>query len=163
MHRGTTSIYRRVTMAASSGTKKICLIAVTGKPGTAYLPKSFWCAARRMYSRRIFPSVSHRPTVLLRETLHRYLFPVIASCGVFYTCKAHLSRGFYKKVKIIFSQAFVSQQHNAHLFKNFPTYHPLVRKGRNKSKSPISPCPFFGFIADLFHKSLGEIADIGRV
>lgn len=39
MHRGTTSIYRRVTMAASSGTKKICLIAVTGKPGTAYLPK----------------------------------------------------------------------------------------------------------------------------
>ena len=64
--------------------------------------KSFWCAARRMYSRRMFPSVSHRPTVLLRETLHRYLFPVIASCGVFYTCKAHLSRGFYKKVKIIF-------------------------------------------------------------
>lgn len=125
--------------------------------------KSFWCAARRMYSRRIFPSVSHRPTVLLRETLHRYLFPVIASCGVFYTCKAHLSRGFYKKVKIIFLQAFVSQQHNAHLFKNFPTYHPLVRKGRNKSKSPIGPCPFFGFIADLFHKSLGEVADIGRV
>lgn len=163
MHRGTTSIYRRVTMAASSGTKKICLIAVTGKPGTAYLPKKLLvCSSQDVFT--AYVPFCLAPT---DSSLEGNAAPLLVPGHRFLWCILHLQsafvKGFLQKSQNYFSQAFVSQQHNAHLFKNFPTYHPLVRKGRNKSKSPIGPCPFFGFIADLFHKSLGEIADIGGV
>lgn len=143
MHRGTTSIYRRVTMAASSGTKKICLIAVTGKPGTAYLPKKLLvCSSQDVFT-------AYLPFCLAPtdSSLEGNAAPLLVPGHRFLWCILHLQsafvKGFLQKSQNYFFTGFCIAITKHPPFQKFPDLPPPRAKRAKQIEIPHRSLPVF--------------------